>query len=189
MGAMPAHPDPAARPERVTSTPADPARRATRTRWSPVADLSPLARALLSDDLGGRDVVPRHVAARVTAEAEQWAGEGFTEQTVRPWRDLPPAAAGYLARNQVDPRVLDLPIDIVAGTPAVPLRIAIVTGRLPAERAYQLLVLTGEHTPPGSTTSSTAPGSRPDRDTPPRPVTPVLFSHANVEDLSRSDQA
>jgi len=145
-----------------------------RARWHPVADLPALARALLSEDLGGRDVVPRHVADRVTAEATEWAKHGFTEDTVRPWKDLPPAAAGHLAGHQVDPRVLDLPVAVVAGTAPVPLRLAISSGRLTAERAYQLLVLTGEHTPPGSTADQLTPP-------PPRPVTPVLFSHAADE--------
>ncbi|MFY1700080.1 MULTISPECIES: hypothetical protein [unclassified Solwaraspora] len=155
------------------------ARRGRRTRWCPVADLSPLARALLSDDLGGRDVVPQHVADRVSAQAEQWAGHGFTEHTVRPWRDLPPAAAGHLADRQVDPRVLDLPVEVVAGGPPVPLRVAIVTGRLPAERAYQLLVLTGEHVP-----MTTAPTRVDTSAAAVRPVTPVIFSHAQPDDES-----
>ena len=173
---MPAHLEPPARRGRPTSAANGAPRRASRTRWCPVGDLSPLARALLSDDLGGRDVVPQHVADRVNAEAEQWASQGFTAETVRPWADLPPAAAGYLAQQKVDPRVLDLPVDLVAGSPPVPLRVAIVTERLPAERAYQLLVLTGEHEPPAATGQE--PASAPAAT---RPVVPVLFSHAQPD--------
>lgn len=141
---------------------------------------------MLSDDLGGRDVVPQHVADRVNAEAEQWASQGFTEETVRPWADLPPAAAGYLAQQKVDPRVLDLPVDLVAGSPPVPLRVAIMTGRLPAERAYQLLVLTGEHVPtagrePAGRTGTAEPDGSPATGTTTRPVVPVLFSHAQSD--------
>ncbi|MFV2020824.1 hypothetical protein [Micromonospora sp. LOL_023] len=171
MVGMPAHLEPPARRGRPANAP--------RTRWCPVSDLSPLARALLSDDLGGRDVVPQHVADRVKAEADEWASHGFTEHTVRPWRDLPPAAAGHLAGHQVDPRVLDLPVDLVAGSPPLPLRIAIVTGRLPADRAYELLVLTGEHVPrskPGA-----APDQQPAAPGTSRPVIPVTFSHAQSD--------
>ncbi|MDG4766116.1 hypothetical protein O7632_18695 [Solwaraspora sp. WMMD406] len=185
---MPAHLDPAARRDRPAGAhPTGTSRRSTsRTRWCPLTELSPLARALLSDDLGGRDVVPSHVAERVSAEAEQWASHGFTEDTVRPWRDLPPAAAGHLASQQVDPRVLDLPVAVVAGTPPVPLRIAIVTGRLPAERAYQLLVLTGEHTPAGQERGDQPPAMA-TRTAPARPVTPVLFSHAGQDSAQSED--
>src|SRR5699024_8542578 len=69
-------------------------------RWVPVADLDDLARALLGD-LGGRDVVPQHVADRVTALAERWAAHGFTPRTVRPWTDLDPATAALLTARGV----------------------------------------------------------------------------------------
>jgi hypothetical protein len=136
-------------------------------RWVPVSELSALAQALLSDDLGGRDAVPRHVAERATAQAEEWAALGFTEQTVRPWRDAPPATAGYLAARGVDPGVLDLPIDVRAGSPPISLRSAIGAGRMTVERAYELLVLTGQHQPP----AAAAPKPR-------HAVAPVIFSHA-----------
>jgi hypothetical protein len=144
-------------------------------RWVPVRELSPLARALLSEDLGGRDVVPRHVAGRAAAQADEWAAHGFTDQTVRPWKDAPPAAAAYLAARGVDPRVLDLPIDVYAGTAPVSLRSAICSGRMPVERAYELLVLTGQHQPPAATPP------QPPAATPPQPrhaIAPVIFSHA-----------
>ncbi|WP_173070300.1 hypothetical protein [Phytohabitans houttuyneae] len=64
-----------------------------------MTELSPMARALLSDDLGGRDVVPGHVADRVAERAEEWITHGFTVETVRAWQDLPPAAAAYLAER------------------------------------------------------------------------------------------
>jgi hypothetical protein len=152
----------------------------------PVDQLSAVARALLSDDLGGRDVVPQHVADRVSAQAAEWVDEGFTEETVRPWKDadVPPAAAAYLARRGVDPGVLDLPAGVFPGTAPVALRLAIASGRLPVERAYELLVITGEHTPPRQ---PDVPGSTEDRPAAPtgaatpRPVAPMIFSHAPTE--------
>jgi hypothetical protein len=154
----------------------------TRTRWFPVEQLSPLARALLNDDLGGRDVVPQHVADRVTAQATRWAEHGFTAKTVRPWRETIPAAASYLAERGVDPAVLDLPVNPLRGGGGLTLQTAIATGQMPVERAYELLVLTGHHTPPrpsGTTDepseSSDGPPMSPAR---PRPVAPVIFSHA-----------
>jgi hypothetical protein len=158
-----------------------PARRKTgRTRWVPVEELPPMARALLSDDLGGRDVVPGHVADRVSAQAAEWTAHGFTEQTVRPWQDLPPAAASYLAERGVEPRVLDLPVDAFPGAAPVPLRIAITAERIPVERAYELLVLTGEHRP--TTWPTNEPPPRKEKIDKPRPIAPVLFSHAKSDD-------
>lgn len=175
-GSMPVQPDPDTRRELRTRRPA-----AARTKWVPVEDLSPLARALLSDDLGGRDVVPAHVAQRVTAQAEEWSAHGFTAQTVKPWQDLPPAAAAYLAERGVEPRVLDLPIGVFANARPVALRLAITTGRMTAERAYELLVLTGEHVPPAP-----RPAAQPAKPAAPRPVAPVLFSHAAPQEENRT---
>ncbi|MFD0823407.1 hypothetical protein ACFQ0D_34980, partial [Micromonospora zhanjiangensis] len=81
-------------------------------RWTSVDQLSELAQALLSEDLGGREAVPRHVAERVRTQARAWAEHGFTAETVRPWLDLPPAAAAYLAERSVSPRVLELPYQV-----------------------------------------------------------------------------
>lgn len=160
-------------------------------KWVPVEDLSPLARALLSDDLGGRDVVPAHVAHRVAAQAEEWSAHGFTAETVKPWQDLPAAAAAYLAERGVEPRVLDLPIAAFANARPVALRLAITTGRMTAERAYELLVLTGEHVPPAPTPASApspapSPTPAPAAVTAPRPVAPVLFSHATPREDNRT---
>ncbi|MFB9236906.1 hypothetical protein ACFFWC_15315 [Plantactinospora siamensis] len=110
-----------------------------------MASLPALARALLSEDLGGRDEVPRHVADRVSTEARRWAEHGFGAEDVRPWLDLPPDAAAYLAERGVSPRVLDLPVSLAPAPMA--LKLAITSGRLPVERAYELLVATGEHRP------------------------------------------
>jgi hypothetical protein len=158
-------------------------RRGARDRWVPVAELSPMARALLSDDLGGRDVVPGHVADRVAERADEWLAHGFTVETVRGWQDLPPAAAAYLSERGVQPRVLDLPVDAFPGAVApVPLRIAISTERIPVERAYQLLVLTGEHQPTAPPPAPPPPPPPPPSEKPARPVAPVLFSHARPEE-------
>ncbi|SDY94927.1 hypothetical protein SAMN05444365_104275 [Micromonospora pattaloongensis] len=184
---MPVHlnPDAPRQPQSATGDPG--ARQASpRTRWVPVDELSAVARALLSEDLGGRDVVPQHVADRVSAQAAEWVEEGFTAETVRPWKDadVPPAAAAYLARRGVEPRVLDLPAGVFPGAAPVALRLAIASGRLPVEQAYELLVITGEHTPPQQTGAETAGAEQPPRpvDAPvPRPVAPVLFSHAATD--------
>ncbi|MEJ3746603.1 hypothetical protein WEI85_28085 [Actinomycetes bacterium KLBMP 9797] len=152
-------------------------------KWVPVEELSPLARALLSDDLGGRDVVPGHVAQRVTAQAEEWSAHGFTAETLRPWQELAPAEAAYLKERGVDPRVLDLPIAAFANSGPVALRLAITTGRTTVERAYELLVLTGEHLPAAPPAlPATVPTAQ---ITAPRPVAPVLFSHAAPPEETR----
>ena len=101
---MPVQRDTGPRRRRPASGSAAVRHAAPEVRWTPVDQLSELARALLSDDLGGREAVPRHVAERVRAEAGAWAGHGFTAETVRPWLDLPPAAAAYLVERAVDPR-------------------------------------------------------------------------------------
>jgi hypothetical protein len=194
---MPARRDPETAPEQRVS----PAKRrpgGTRTQWVPVTELSPLARALLSADLGGRDVVPRHVADRVIAQAEQWAEQGFTVDTVRFWTDVSPAAAGYLAQRGVDPSVLDLPVSAFPGAPPVALRLAITGGRMPVEQAYELLVLTGAHAPSWSKNNAPVSPAAPPRAAPPPvtmsdpqppeptppsrgPVAPVIFSHPTPE--------
>ena len=139
-------------------------------------ELSPLARALLSDDLGGRDVVPAHVASRVTAQADEWSAHGFDAETLRPWQDMDPATAAYLVERGVEPRVLDLPVAAFANAQPVPLRLAITTGRITVERAYELLVLTGEHQEPKPAAPAPPETPRPAPKT--APVAPVLFSHA-----------
>ena len=164
-------------------------------RWTPVDQLPELARALLSDDLGGREAVPRHVAERVLAEAEAWAGHGFTAETVRPWLDLPPAAAAYLLDRAVHPRVLELPVQVARPGAPVALGLAIASGQLAVERAYDLLVATGEHRlPAGAAPESAGPspsmlpaavfGSTGVAESaavaaaePRRPVAQVIFSH------------
>lgn len=148
-------------------------------RFVPVDQLPPLARALLSEDLGGRDVVPARLADRVTEQADEWASYGFTETTVRPWRELTPEAANYLASRGVDPGVLSLSVAPGGRIEPVPLATAIASQQIPVERAYELLVLTGEHprTPTaGPSTPTTAPSS-----TPPRMVAPVIFSHVPAD--------
>jgi hypothetical protein len=140
-----------------------PRRAGAAPRWTAVDQLSELARCLLSEDLGGRDVVPAAVADRVTALAAQWADHGFTPQTVRPWADLTPACGAYLAGRGVDPAALEQLID--AGAPAGPvtLRQAILTGQLDAEQAYEVV------------SSRTTPTP-----TPPGPP-PAVFSHSAAD--------
>jgi hypothetical protein len=159
-------------------------------RWTPVAGLSPLARALLNDDLGGRETVPGHVADRVTAEAQVWAEHGFTAETVRPWTDLSPVAAAYLAERGVSPRVLELPVEVARSPAPIALKLAIASGLLTVERAYELLVVTGEHVarttrpagpPPASGHPSATGPAAAESAGPRRPVAQVFFSHATEE--------
>lgn len=131
---------------------------------------------LLSEDLGGRDVVPGHVADRVTSLADQWAAHGFTEEAVRPWMELPPDAANYLASRGVNSAVLDRPFGALRGAATVTFGAAIASGQLPVEQAYDLLVLTGEHKPE-QTDQSKPEGTEPTDDAPRRAVAPALFSH------------
>ncbi|WP_433611421.1 hypothetical protein ACQP2P_44220 [Dactylosporangium sp. CA-139114] len=72
----------------------------------PIAGLTELARALLGDRRGDRDVIPEHVSDRVNALAKQWAAHGFTAETVRPWKDLDPAAAARLHAHGASPSAL-----------------------------------------------------------------------------------
>src|SRR4051794_32412552 len=75
-------------------------------RWVPIAELPELARALLGDGRGDRDVIPEHVSDRVTRLAEQWAAHGFTAETVGPWKDLDPVAAARLRAGGASPSAL-----------------------------------------------------------------------------------
>ncbi|GFJ85315.1 hypothetical protein Phou_094950 [Phytohabitans houttuyneae] len=82
--------------------------------------------------------------------------------------------------------MLDLPVDAFPGAAPVPLRIAISTERIPVERAYQLLVLTGEHQPAAPPPAPPPPPPPPPTERPAaRPVAPVLFSHARPEEDDR----
>lgn len=146
--------------------------------WVPVGRLSELARALLSDDLGGRDAVPAHVADRVTALAAQWADHGFTARTARPWADLTPACAAYLAGRKVPPHALDQLVEVGGSTGPLTVRAALSTGRLTPEQAYDVLAgSTGaapsEQTPPAPADPPAPDGAEQARAAPP----PVVFSH------------
>jgi hypothetical protein len=136
-------------------------------RWVPIKDLPPLACVFLGDDLGGREVVPAHVADRVTALSAEWENEGFTEQTVQPWIGLPAPLAGALVRLGVAPAMLDvqvtdLPGGIVAGSGPMTVRQAVIAGLLSAEQVAGLVA----QAPEGS------PG-----ETGPAQVVPAVFSH------------
>jgi hypothetical protein len=167
-------------------------------RWVPVSQLSPLARALLSDDLGGRDVVPERVADRVTGLATEWAASGFTTDTVRPWVDLPPATARSLASGGVDPAALDLPVRISPTTAPVTLRQALVAGLLSPDQVHDRLApgvrgrgkrpapaappVTNPTATPAATPSDT-PAAQPET-----PAAPALFSHP-VDELDHGDRS
>ena len=151
-----------------------PRRAGAVTRWTAVDQLSELARCLLSEDLGGRDVVPAAVADRVTALAAQWAEHGFTPQTVRPWAELTPACGAYLAGRGVDPAALDQLIDAGSSAGPITLRQAILTGHLDAEQAYDAVSSRAA----GTRTSSTpTPTPTPTPTGPP----PAVFSHSAAD--------
>jgi hypothetical protein len=149
-------------------------------RWVPVDQLPEIARSLLSEDLGGRDVVPDRVADRVTALARQWADHGFTDETMRPWAELPPASAAYLKARGVDPTTLDQTINIAAVAKPLTLRQAIASGQLPAEQVYDLLVATGKHRDRGQPLGHADGPAQRNAPATPRPA-PALFSHPTVE--------
>ncbi|GAA3213622.1 hypothetical protein ACFO1B_13335 [Dactylosporangium siamense] len=106
----------------------------TAVRWVPITELTELARALLGERPSGRDVVPAQVAERISRLAAQWAANGFTAATVRPWVDLPPAAAKALAAAGATPEALDRHVVTVAGTTTTLWR-AVSSGGMTGEEA------------------------------------------------------
>jgi hypothetical protein len=106
----------------------------TAGRWVPITELTELARALLGERPSGRDVVPIQVAERISRLAAQWATHGFTAATVRPWVDLPPAAAAVLAAAGATPEALDRHVVTTGGTTTTLWR-AVSSGALSAEEA------------------------------------------------------
>lgn len=152
----------------------------TPVAWVPISQLSPLARALLGD-LGDRDVVPGHVADRVTALARQWAASGFTDRTVHLWEDLQPADAALLNNRGVDPALLDRPV----GRSATTFRRAIAAGKLSAaDAADRLMKAAGEEAPGAAPKGAAAPtnaaapkDNEPEEPKESGPASSGLFSH------------
>jgi hypothetical protein len=107
-------------------------------RWVPITELTDLARALLGERPSGRDVVPVQVAERISRLAAQWAAQGFTAATVRPWVDLPPAAAAVLAKAGATPDGLERHVITTAGTTTTLWR-ALAAGTISAEEAVAAL--------------------------------------------------
>jgi hypothetical protein len=126
----------------------------------PIAGLTELARALLGDGLGDRDVIPEHVSDRVTALAKQWAAHGFTAETVRAWRDLDPAAAARLQAHGISPAALQQHI-VATPTGSTSLWQAVISGALSAAEAVNQLQAAG---PPEPTARPAMPA-------------PAVFSH------------
>jgi hypothetical protein len=126
--------------------------------WVPIAELSELARALLGDGRGDRDVIPEHVRDRVTALAEQWAAHGFTAETVRPWKDLDPAAAARLHGHGISPTTLQQQT-VVTPAGSISMWQAVISGALSAAEVVNRLQATGSPEPSA-----------------PRPA-PAVFSH------------
>ncbi|WP_432981928.1 hypothetical protein [Dactylosporangium sp. CA-233914] len=135
----------------------------------PIAGLTELARALLGDRIGDRDVIPEHVRDRVTALAGQWAAHGFTAETVRAWKDLDPAAAARLHAHGISPAALQQHT-VVTPAGSTSLWQAVTSGALSAAEAVNHLQAAG----------SPEPTARPSAPSPavstPRPA-PAVFSH------------
>ena len=106
----------------------------TAGRWVPVTKLTELAQALLGERPSGRDEVPLQVAERISRLAAQWAANGFTAATVRPWTDLQPAAAAVLAAAGATPEALDRHVVTAGGTTTTLWR-AVSSGAMTAEAA------------------------------------------------------
>jgi hypothetical protein len=149
-------------------------------RWVPVSKLSPLAYALLGES--SADDVPRHVADRVTKLAKVWAEHGFTHETVRPWKDLPPAIADQLSARGVNPASLDLEVTIPPADEPTTLRRALAADLLSAEDACEQL-----DAAKASAQAAARTDAEPAASTNGHPVTPSLFSHP-VNELPQSQQ-
>lgn len=152
-------------------------------RWVPVSKLSPLAYALLGES--SADDVPRHVADRVTKLAKVWAEHGFTHETVRPWKDLPPAVADQLSARGVNPVSLDLEVTIPPADEPTTLRRALAADLLSVEDACDQL-----DAAKASTQAASKAAARSEDEaaaTNGHPVVPSLFSHP-VAELPQSQQ-
>ncbi|MET7398367.1 hypothetical protein ABZS66_33255 [Dactylosporangium sp. NPDC005572] len=133
-------------------------------RWVPIAGLTELARALLGERRGDRDVIPARVGDRVTALAKQWAAHGFTPETVHPWMDLEPAAAALLAARGISPASLQQHI-VATQAGNTSLWRAVASGALSAADAVNQL---DAASPPVPTAVAPAPS----------PVVPVVSAMA-----------
>jgi hypothetical protein len=143
-------------------------------RWVPVSKLSPLAYALLAET--SADDVPRHVADRVTKLAALWEKHGFTHETVRPWKDLPPAVADELSARGVNPSSLDLEVTLQPADEPTTLRRALAADLISVEEACKRL---------DAAKPTAAPAQPPPSNG--RPAGPSLFSHP-IADLPTSQQ-
>ncbi|MET7419035.1 hypothetical protein [Dactylosporangium sp. NPDC005555] len=103
-----------------------------------ITELTELARALLGERPSGRDVVPAQVAERISRLAAQWAANGFTAATVRPWVDLSPPSAAVLAKAGTTPEALERHVITTAGTTTTLWR-AVAAGTMSAEEAVAAL--------------------------------------------------
>jgi hypothetical protein len=85
-----------------------------------VADLGPLARAILPEDLRGRQWIWPDEANRWNTQAARWASAGFTDRSVLPWLEtgLRPRRRRLLAARGVKPdvlfRLVPVPVTVVA---------------------------------------------------------------------------
>jgi hypothetical protein len=117
-----------------------------------VADLGSLVRAILPEELQGRQWIWPDEANRWNARAARWANAGFTDRSVLPWFEtgLRPADAGYLAARGVKPDVLGklvtVPVTVVAAGAAT-VRMLLIWNRLPVAAVYEALVQAGHHAP------------------------------------------
>jgi hypothetical protein len=137
--------------------------------WVPIAGLTELARALLGDRRGDRDVIPEHVGDRVTALAKQWAAHGFTAETVSAWKDLDPAVAARLHAHGITPAALQQHL-VTSRTGSISLWRAVASGALSAAEAIKELQPAG---PPEPAAGRSGPAPAVSA---PRPA-PAVFSH------------
>jgi hypothetical protein len=119
--------------------------RPARSRTVRVDQLAPMTRAVLPDELRGRDRIRQQEAERFAAVGLRWAAAGFTHRAARTWLDrgVAPEAAAYLALRGVTPVLLDRELPAASG-PATGAAL-IADGVLPAEQVHELLVAEGHH--------------------------------------------
>lgn len=120
--------------------------------------------------------MPAHVAERVTTLAAQWTEHGFTARTVRPWADLTPECAAYLASRGVDPGALDQLIDTGTSRRPLTVRNAISTAQIDVKQAYDFLVAQGYHKPPAAGQPAPEPAGQEPAQAQSVPA-PLVFSH------------
>lgn len=144
----------------------------------PIAGLTDLARVLLGEVRGDRDVIPERVRDRIVALAERWAAHGFTAETVGGWVDLDPSVASVLAASGCTPDALRQHVVVTPGG-ETSLWQAVASGALSAQEAIDQLPT------PGTSDLATSGVGASSAASMPRPA-PAVFSHP-VDPPERDD--